>query len=102
MEIQKLKISEEERKLVSDFIGEDIGSEIDFNRLMPVVENIEGLSIDFEIHRETCKVWYKGERLFQRQLGETKIKAVWLAVIGFIEWYNKEQSVKDSDTSKAT
>jgi len=38
MEIQKIIITKEESELLSGFLGEDIGLEIDFNRLMPVVE----------------------------------------------------------------
>lgn len=92
MEIQLIKISEEERQLLSTFYGEDLGNEIDFNRLMPVVEKIEAIDNDdliIEIRFRLCHIEYDefGIRNF---VGETKIQSVYKAVVEFIKWYNTQ------------
>lgn len=107
MEIQTIKISEEDRKLLSDFYGEDLGNEIDFNRLMPVVEKIESLGYatkfryeaftsgpenayhDIEIFSLNENNGYKRVACCMDRI--PKIKAVYKAVVEFIKWYNQNK-----------
>ena len=103
MEIQRIIISEEESKLVSDFCGEYIGLEIDFNRLMPVVEKIEATenkegfcsyAVDIESLECTIKDYGKAdshESFISYQEGESKILCVYEAIIEFINFHNKNK-----------
>jgi hypothetical protein len=101
MEIQVLKISNEDRRLLSDFIGEDTGNDMDFNRLMPVVEEIESMGYCARIVRsggERCVIYdpeihnsadvYSGKGIAASVNQEKKIDAVYKAVIEFIKFYN--------------
>jgi hypothetical protein len=79
MQIQRLKISEEERILVSVFMGEEYPNEIDFNRLMPVVEKILQLNVF-----TSYQLWVSDS------LRSADINTVRDAVIDFIQWYKKQ------------
>lgn len=116
MGISLIKISEEERKLLSDFIGEDIGSEIDFNRLMPVVEKIESIYDDhhgyFAVHISSNGCNIQGTNLWKTLEGRegyntpdtavymsdpnailgTKLESTYYNVVQFIKWYNQEKA----------
>jgi hypothetical protein len=88
------------------FLGDDVKEfkyHSSWDWLMLVVEKIEAIenSDDYEvdIFGNCCQIGTLDEN---SAVGKTKIEAVWLAVIQFIEWFNSEQSVKESDTSKAT
>jgi hypothetical protein len=78
-----------------------------WDELMPVVEKIESLGYSVNILRDDCSIYdnsFKhtgsGFRISIKNTND-KIKSVLQAVIQFIEWYNKEQSVQVSDTTKA-
>lgn len=72
-----------------------------YNALMPVVEKIESMCFDFNIYFDAIKVnpFYRNEvrisegRNSTRECriltnGETKLEAIYHAVILFIEWHN--------------
>lgn len=60
MKIQTLKITEEERVIISNFIKEDYKSNfIDFNILMFLVEKIEKLPINWKISDFKKQKWDK-------------------------------------------
>ena len=65
----------------------------DWNWLMEVVEKIEGLGYWIEILTGIEKICLIGSINSScesfRVVEETKIKAVYNAVVAFIEWYNK-------------
>jgi hypothetical protein len=77
----------------------------DWQWLMPVIEKIESLSASIywafsvEIRKNFCAVYCheKGKMdgmIYQTPYGtnpESKIVAVWDAVIDFIQWYNKQK-----------
>jgi len=62
--------------------------------LMSVVEKIESLEWNVNINKNCCiydnqhKITACGKSI--TRLGDTKIESVWLAVVEFIKWYNKE------------
>jgi hypothetical protein len=79
-----------------------------WNWLMPVVEKIRNdhyIEISFYGDYNKCLIiCTKADKMImlQRSLKDnTTIEIVWQAVIQFLEWYNKEQSVQVSDTTKA-
>lgn len=84
MEIQTIKITEQERELISGFIGEDIGSEVDYNRLIPVVQKIKS---DMKNPCKTMYAVHTGK--INLALMNTEIEAVRLAVVEFVDWFNK-------------
>jgi hypothetical protein len=98
MEISIVKMNKDESNLLSNFIGEKIGDEIDFNRLMPVVEKIEGMGCIVEI-------WLSGGKgcRITKVMSKTKswtvpiesnstIETVYKAVVEFIKWYNENKT----------
>ncbi len=70
-----------------------------WNWLMTVVEKIESISdnpcIQFEIMicMNVCQIQSEEEIDIANVDSTTKIKAVWLAVIEFIKWYNKNKTI---------
>jgi len=64
--------------------------------LMPVVETIEGIlnsklnPFEVSIHSKACQIYSIGIIKTFGSDGSTKIEAVWLAVLKFIEWYNEK------------
>ncbi len=58
--------------------------------LMPVVEKIEIDRCKFSIEKNKCKIWAVGT--FE---SDTTIKATWIAVIKFIEWYNGNKTINN-------
>jgi hypothetical protein len=68
--------------------------------LMPVVEKLhEGVGwmdggADVTIHYKNCHIEYMDEDVEydESAQGETKIEAVWQAVVQFIQWYNNQKS----------
>jgi len=70
--------------------------------LMPVVEKIEktknsdGYKYQVDIQNNHCLIESSNysSSLDKRIYGEIKIKAVWLAVVEFIHWYNKQKDGK--------
>lgn len=106
MNFSIIKISEQDRRAMSAFMGEEYPNEIDFNWLMPVVDKIESLFTD------GIMVSIKDKRCYidlDTQFGMTdegkdinlpkcysgfndrKIEAVCDSVIQFLEWYNTEK-----------
>ena len=67
----------------------------DWNWIMPVVEKIENCfdgCVNVEINGENCLI-HNIEPQFKRFVaGKTKIQAIWLAVVEFITWYNKQNA----------
>jgi hypothetical protein len=83
-----------------------------WNDLMPVVEQIEALNTSPEekdrmtnytefysvtIYGKICRIGsvagYASSVMVCEGKGETKIEAVWNAVINFIKWYNKKNKI---------
>ena len=67
----------------------------DWNWLMQVVEKIENLSKEgetymFSITKFSARVTYKGSRIVDLPIDNTKIEAVYNACVEFIKWYNKQ------------
>ena len=67
----------------------------DWNWLMQVVEKIENLSKEgetymFSITKFSARVTYKGSRIVDLPIDNTKIEAVYNACIEFIKWYNEQ------------
>lgn len=66
-----------------------------WNSIMPVVEKIESMdrSIYIEIGNKVCCVSKLNPNnitqyeIYSTHIGKTKIEAVWLAVIEFIQWF---------------
>lgn len=103
MEVQRIKVAESDRVLVSGFMGEEFPAEIDFNWLMPVVDKIGFLNFDVMVHlyveskngkkynirRCLIEDSYKGEISIDER-DELPIIAMWKAVIKFIQWHNTQ------------
>lgn len=110
---------EEGNKLIAEFMGmEEVMSTAKWKQyglyhsswdwLMPVIEKIEYLNTEFiervwvSINGRDCGMWTyfdvseilrsKGEtgNYKTKHTAETKIKAVWLAVVEFITWLNQQ------------
>ena len=67
----------------------------DWNWLMRVVEKIENLSKEgetymFSITKFSARVTYKGSRIVDLPIDNTKIEAVYNACIEFIKYYNEQ------------
>ena len=67
----------------------------DWNWLMEVVEKIENLSKEgetymFSITKFSARVTYKGSRIVDLPIDNTKIEAVYNACVEFIKWYNEQ------------
>ena len=67
----------------------------DWNWLMEVVEKIENLSKEGEtymlsITKFSARVTYKGSRIVDLPIDNTKIEAVYNACVEFIKWYNEK------------
>ena len=67
----------------------------DWNWLMQVVEKIENLSKEgetymFSITKFSARVTYKGSRIVDLPIDNTKIEAVYNACVEFIKWYNEK------------
>lgn len=63
--------------------------------LMPVVEKIEGLKFTVKIIDRACFISTYPETIIAgRRIEGTKIKAVWLAIVEFIKWYNQSKKNK--------
>lgn len=66
--------------------------------LMPVIEHIESLGVDTMytvlIQHSQCEIFQEteeGKKLLFFRESKSKITAVWLAVVAFIEWYNDQK-----------
>ena len=106
MEIQKLKISEGNRILISSFMNEEYPIEIDFNLLIPVVEKIESLSHPKYKDRFRVKIIDKGcqidigtntqgvEGTFFKynSLENGKLISTYEIILQFIKWYNENKT----------
>ncbi len=89
MDIQKIKISEHDRIILSSFMGEDYPIEVDYNWLMPVVRRII----------EICTSEEEIDGAFESDQYTSILDIVPLAVIEdsykvvieFIKWYNENK-----------
>lgn len=76
----------------------------DWNRLMPVIEKIEASGYIVEIWLSLgkgCKIFkpnYEPSVSFSCESNST-IEAVWMTIVEFLEWHNKESKVQGSDTT---
>lgn len=68
-----------------------------WNWLMPVVEKVEFESAHFvEIKGNTATVHNIDLTYSCDAVAATKIEAVWLACVAFIEWYNRNKLIKNN------
>lgn len=106
-----------ENKIIAEFMGYSVESESawvdiwrnlnyneNWNYLMDVVEKIEAMdNVRFEViikkpftDRSMCLIIDRGKRddymIMKNVFHESKITAIWLAVIAFIEWYNAQNN----------
>ena len=71
----------------------------DWNWLMPVVEKIESLGYFLHIQflrsekykRQFCNITSSNHEMISDSFAETKIQAVYNAVVGFINFYNTQK-----------
>jgi hypothetical protein len=87
MEIQRIKISELDRILLSAFMNERYPLEIDFNWLMPVVEKIGSMGYIVSIVGYNCRI--EGDHILFTSKRYNKMQSTYETVIEFIAWYNK-------------
>lgn len=70
-----------------------------WNWLMSVVQKIEDLGFSISILNKSCCVLIKGKGIEDSitrgyiYSKESKIESVWLGVIEFIKWYNKQEKI---------
>ena len=62
-----------------------------YDWLMPVVEKIEGLGIKVTIINNSCKINTFTSEYNSTAISDTKINAIYTAIIEFIKWYNKQK-----------
>jgi hypothetical protein len=96
MEIQTIKVSEDDRTIVSLFMNEEYPINIDFNWLMPVVDKIESLGFNTHIVNiksgKKCLMHiYNFDGFSVSETGKNKIKIVYTNVVKFIKWYNENK-----------
>ena len=77
------------------YLPEVMAYHSDWNWLMEVVEKIENLSKEgetymFSITKFSARVTYKGSRIVDLPIDNTKIEAVYNACVEFIKWYNEQ------------
>ena len=88
----------DEFEIPDDYLTiKDLKYHKDWNWLMKVVEKIENLSKEgetymFSITKFSARVTYKGSRIVDLPIDNTKIEAVYDACVEFIKWYNENKS----------
>ena len=75
-----------------------------WDQLMEAVEKIEKncwIIITTRVSKTTCAIYqpYKEFEIISRGDSESKIEAVWVAVVEFIKWYN-EKNKNNEDTER--
>ena len=90
------KNTPERQRCHSDRIKDIYRYDRDWNLLMEVVEKIENLSKEgetymFSITKFSARVTYKGSRIVDLPIDNTKIEAVYNACVKFIKWYNEQK-----------
>lgn len=90
MEIYKIKITHSDRKLVSDFMGEQFPEEIDFNWLMPVWKKvIEVIGLWCNTNGKE-KVWHEAnDNIRHHMFCEVDVEKTCKEISYLIQWYNK-------------
>lgn len=94
LELDKISSNVLKKALLSD-----LDYHLSFDSLMPAVEKIESLEDEngriayVTIHDKYCEILLKDSVI--ECDGETKLQAVYNAVISFIEWYNAENKPKN-------
>jgi hypothetical protein len=84
-------IVKSDSELIAEFMGwSDLGNKgVQWYWLMPVVEEIEGISsTQVNIYTNHCRIAHKGVDF--ESLGSTKIEATYKAVVEFIKWHNQK------------
>jgi hypothetical protein len=92
MEVQRIKISEQDRQIVSAFMGEQFPNEIDFNWLMPAChkwDELEGFKRGEESdqYENLCDFLDQKVTLYE-------ILPVWEQLVKNIEWYNQSKNTQ--------
>lgn len=90
-----------ERNITTYYDPVDFQYHSDWSRLMPVVEKIEAIHqvfsngyINVRISQGYIQIEGAGKKIFKNTSIEgSKIKALWLAVIEFIQWYNQNKGL---------
>lgn len=90
MEIQTIRISENDRILLSVFMDEEYPISIDFNWLIPVIDRI--FKLEFDKVEGLREYSLKQETIFDEVVFgfHSDIINVYNAVVEFIKWYNKK------------
>jgi hypothetical protein len=94
LEIQRIELPVEDRKLLFDFMGDDPGPTIDFNWLMPVVEKIDSLGYHVTIMKTRAIIATTlnvQNHIQSIHPGYSMIEVVYCAVVEFIKWYNNQK-----------
>lgn len=92
MNFLTIKITEQDRKLVSDFMGEDYPIEIDFNWLMPVVKKAYDIYLNERGSKYIAEfiLTSKYECFWEIKI-VSPIEYVWPSVVEFIKWHNQQK-----------
>ena len=66
---------------------------ISWDWLMPVVEQIEAKGYNVVIYTYSCRISDTETEMeqFYGESDDSKIEAIWLAVVEFIKWYNTQK-----------
>lgn len=99
MEIQRIEITENDKTLLSVFMGEEYPIIIDFNWLMPVWFKIQawglkefGVCWEQSIGEKFIKIsTTKIDKYKIMWLSDGKVEDVWYVVVDFIKWYNTQK-----------
>jgi hypothetical protein len=90
MEIQTIRISENDKILLSVFMDEEYPISIDFNWLIPVIDRI--FKLEFDKVEGLREYSLKQETIFDEVVFgfHSDIINVYNVVVEFIKWYNKK------------
>lgn len=69
---------------------EDMKFHISWKWMMPVIIKIEeDLGYPVQIKGKSCKIAAGGDTVFEYE-GDTKLEAIWLAVVNFLDWREQQ------------
>jgi hypothetical protein len=71
---------------------ENLKFHYDWNCLMEVVEKVESLNVVVEIRKNGCYI-LRSPNNYTSELENSKIEAVYNALVDFIEWYNSTKEI---------
>jgi hypothetical protein len=85
MEIQRIEITENDRAMLSKFMGEQYPSELDYNWLMPVVEKIEQGNYGFKMCRKVVEIYFDDTKaVILRTKEKSRLESLYKAVVEFM------------------